>query len=75
MKLSVNETKLNDLWARNCATIQQVVILKLPSRQKIFQVFRETGPLVWFTGLAQLVKVVLRVHAKFPVWLDETLAS
>ena len=28
MKLSVNETKLNGLWARNCATIQQVVILK-----------------------------------------------
>ena len=28
MKLSVNETKLNSLWARNCATIQQVVILK-----------------------------------------------
>ena len=28
MKLSVNKTKLNGLWARNCATIQQVVILK-----------------------------------------------
>ena len=28
MKLSVNGTKLNGLWARNCATIQQVVILK-----------------------------------------------
>ena len=26
MKLSVNEAKLNGLWARNCATIQQVLI-------------------------------------------------
>ena len=52
MKLSVNETKLNGLWARNCATIQQVVILKFASAPENFQVFRETGPLVWFTGLA-----------------------
>ena len=28
MKLSVNEAKLAGLWARNCATIQQVLILK-----------------------------------------------
>ena len=28
MKLSVNETKLTGLWARNCASIQQVWILK-----------------------------------------------
>ena len=27
MKLSVNEAKLTELRARNCATIQQVVIL------------------------------------------------
>ena len=27
MKLLVNEAKLTDLWARNCATIQQVLIL------------------------------------------------
>ena len=27
MKLSVNEAKLTGLWASNCATIQQVVIL------------------------------------------------
>ena len=34
MKLSVNEAKLIDLCARNCATVQQVLILtrlKLPS--------------------------------------------
>ena len=28
MKLSVNEAKLTGFWARNCATIQQVLILK-----------------------------------------------
>ena len=28
MKLSVNEAKLSGLWAKNCATIQQVLILK-----------------------------------------------
>ena len=28
MKLLVNEAKLTGLWARNCATIQQVLILK-----------------------------------------------
>ena len=28
MKLSVNEAKFAGLWARNCATIQQVLILK-----------------------------------------------
>ena len=43
MKLSVNEAKLTFLWARNCATIQQVWI-SLPSGQKSFRAFRETGP-------------------------------
>ena len=43
MKLSVNEAKLTGLWARNCATIQQVWI-SLPSGQKSFRAFRETGP-------------------------------
>ena len=28
MKLAVNEAKLSVLWARNCATVQQVLILK-----------------------------------------------
>ena len=27
MKLAVNEAKLTVLWARNCATVQQVLIL------------------------------------------------
>ena len=29
MKLSATEIKLNGLWARSCATIQQVLILKI----------------------------------------------
>ena len=28
MKLAVKEAKLTVLWARNCATVQQVLILK-----------------------------------------------
>ena len=44
MKLSVNEARLTGLWARNCATIQQVWILKFASGPKRFQDFRETGP-------------------------------
>ena len=43
MKLSVNEAKLTGLWARSCASIQQVGI-SLPSGQKIFRAFRKTGP-------------------------------
>ena len=43
MKLSVNKAKLTGLWARNCATIQQVWI-SLPSGQKRFRAFRKTGP-------------------------------
>ena len=44
MKLSVNEAKLTGLWARNCATIQQVWILKFVFDPKSFLDFRETGP-------------------------------
>ena len=31
MKLSANEAKPTDLWARNCATIKQVLISKFAS--------------------------------------------
>ena len=37
MKVSVNKAKLNGLWARNCATIQQVFISKFafgPEKKK-----------------------------------------
>ena len=44
MKLSVNEEKLTGLWARNCAAIQQVWILKLAFGPKSLLDFRETGP-------------------------------
>jgi len=37
MKLSVNEAKLTGLWAKNCATIQQILILYLPSEPKSFR--------------------------------------
>ena len=44
MKLSDNEAKLTGLSARNCATIQQVLILKFAFGPKSFVFFRETGP-------------------------------
>ena len=44
MKLSVNETKLTGLWARTCATFQQVMILKFHSGLKSYRAFQETGP-------------------------------
>ena len=51
MKLSENEAILTGLLARNCATIQQVLILKICLRgPKCFRVFRETGR--WFTSLS-----------------------
>ena len=37
-KLSVNEAKLSGLWAKNCATIQQVCL------RARFRAFPETGP-------------------------------
>ena len=45
MKLSVSEAKLTGLYARNCATIQQVLILKLPSGPKSYRTYRGTGPI------------------------------
>ena len=56
MELSVIETIWSGLWARNCANIQQVLIL-LPSGRKSFQVFREMGP--WPERVAD--NLVLRV--------------
>ena len=45
MKLSVNEAKLTGLWARNCATTRQVLMVyNLPSGPKSFRAFRETSP-------------------------------
>ena len=45
MKLSVNEAKLTGLCARNCATIQQVLILKFAfGPEKSYRAFREMDP-------------------------------
>ena len=44
MKLSVNEAKLIDLWARNCATIQQVLILKFAFGPEKFFLKRAPAP-------------------------------
>ena len=46
MPLSINEAKFPGLRARNCATIQQVLIQKnfMPSDPQSYRAFRETGP-------------------------------
>ena len=53
MKLSVIEEKLAGSWARNCATTQQVWILKFAFGIEKFKFrgFRETGPWVGMTRL------------------------
>ena len=44
MNLSVNEAKLTGLWAWNCATIQQVVILIFAFEPKKFLGLLKNGP-------------------------------
>ena len=46
MKLSVNEAILTGLWSRNCATIQQVLILKFAFGPEKFPGLSGDGPLV-----------------------------
>ena len=43
MKPSANEIKLNGLWARNCTTNQQVLILKLCLRARKVSGYFENG--------------------------------
>ena len=45
MKLSVNKAKLSGLWARNCATIQQVLILKFAFEPEKFPGLSRNEPL------------------------------
>ena len=45
MKLSVNEAKLAGLWARNCATIQQVSISKFAFGPEKLAGLSRNGPL------------------------------
>ena len=44
-KLSVNEAKLTGVWARNCANIQQVLILKFAFGPEEFSSLSRSGPL------------------------------
>ena len=46
MKLSVNEAILIGLWARNCSTIQQGLILKFAFGPEKFPGLLRNGPLV-----------------------------
>ena len=69
MKLSVIEEKLAGSWARNCATTQQVWILKFACGIEKFKFpgFRETGPWVGMTRLISriaqpLLLEILLVH-------------
>ena len=45
MKLSVNEAKVAGLWARNCATTQQVSILQLAFEPEKFPGLSRTVPI------------------------------
>ena len=45
MDLSVNEEKLTGVWARNCDTIQQVLILKFAFGPEKFPDLSRNGPL------------------------------
>ena len=45
MKLSFNEAKLSGLWARNCAAIQQVWILKFAFGSEKFSGLSRNRPL------------------------------
>ena len=44
MKLSVNKAKLTGLWARNCATIQLVLILKFTFAPEKLSGLSRNGP-------------------------------
>ena len=46
MKVSVNEAILIGLWARNCSTIQQGLILKFAFGPEKFPGLLRNGPLV-----------------------------
>ena len=50
IKISVNEAELTGLSARNCATIQQVLILNFAFGPESYRAFRKTGPWGLQTG-------------------------
>ena len=50
MKLSVNEAKLTGFWARNYATIQQVLILEFSFKpEKLLGLFKKCNPVPIYT--------------------------
>jgi len=48
MKVSVNEAKLTGLWARNCATFQQVLMLKFALGPEKFPGLSRNGAQVYY---------------------------
>ena len=50
MRLYVNEAKLTSLWARNCATIQRVWILKFAFGAERLPGLSKNGPQDQFVG-------------------------
>ena len=63
MKLAVNE----GLWARNCATIQQVVVLKFAFGRKKFPGLSRKGPLL------RNFNHICSLHITFPIPLKAVL--
>ena len=49
MKLSVNEAKLTGLWARNCASLQQILTLKFALGPEKFPSLARNGALVAYS--------------------------
>ena len=65
MNLSVNEAKLTGLWAWNCATIQQVVILIFAFEPKKFLGLLKNGPQItnWkWNGIAKFNSLTMLVN-------------
>ena len=65
MKLSINEAKLTGLWARNCAAIKQVLILKFAFGPEKLPEISKNGPLDRTRETAEIEPSVYTVAAKY----------
>ena len=65
MKLSINEAKLSGLWARNCAAIKQVLILKFAFGPEKLPELSKNGPLDRTRETAEIEPGVYTVAAKY----------
>ena len=65
MKLSINEAKLTGLWARNCAAIKQVLILKFAFGPEKLPELSKNGPLDWTRETAEIEPGVYTIAAKY----------